>query len=85
MKKRTGFALLSPEQRSEMARVGAMAAGTLGRRHKWNTEAAAQAGRKGGLARARKLRKECTAYQEHGYTCVLPAGHEGNHRGKETT
>lgn len=45
-----GFALLSKERRREIASRGGKAAQRTGRAHRWNSEEAREAGRKGGLA-----------------------------------
>lgn len=61
-KKRSGgFASLTPEQRSEIARRGGKAAHAAGTAHKFaaGSEEAREAGRRGGLARkAQKEREE---------------------------
>lgn len=56
-KQQRGFALLSPEQRSEMSRIGGIAAHEQGRAHKWTAETGAEAGRKGG-AMSRRGKRE---------------------------
>ncbi len=56
MKRMTGFALLPKERQKEMAGIGGKAAHQRGTAHEWNPEAAALAGRKGGLVRAQRLR-----------------------------
>ncbi len=43
-----GFASLTPEQRTVIARKGGKRAHALGRAHQWTPEEAARAGRKGG-------------------------------------
>lgn len=45
-----GFAALTPERRAELSRKGGQAAHAKGTAHKWDTEAARTAGRKGGAA-----------------------------------
>lgn len=45
-----GFAAMSPEQRTAIARRGGRAAHAAGTAHEWTRESAAAAGRKGGLA-----------------------------------
>lgn len=47
-----GFASLSPERRSEIASLGGLTAHKMGRAHQWTPAEAAEAGRKGGSARA---------------------------------
>ncbi len=51
-----GFASLSPERRTELARIGGKAAHQLGRAHRWTSEEAQEAGRKAGRMR-REQRK----------------------------
>lgn len=46
-----GFATMSPSKRSEIASKGGKAAHASGRAHRFTTEEARAAGRKGGLAR----------------------------------
>lgn len=50
-----GFALLTPERRSEIARLGGKAAHFLGVGHEWSSEEAQVAGRKGGKGKGYKL------------------------------
>lgn len=47
-KRRWGFALLSPEQRKEIARKGGRAAQKRGHAHRFGSEDAREAGKKGG-------------------------------------
>lgn len=47
-KARRGFAAMTPEQRSAIARRGGLAAQARGTAHRWTSEEAAEAGRKGG-------------------------------------
>lgn len=54
-KKKRGFAALSPERLRELAVMGGRAAHAQGVGHKWTSETAREAGRKGGGA-ARKRR-----------------------------
>ena len=56
MKKRTGFALLTDEERKARAAEGGRAAQAKGTARRWTQEEAALAGRKGGEARAKLLR-----------------------------
>lgn len=51
--KQKNFRNLSAEQRSHIASVGGRTAHELGRAHKWDSDAAREAGRKGAEARAR--------------------------------
>lgn len=51
------FAHLSPEQRKEVARKGALKLWKLKKAHKWTPKEAARAGRLGGLAKARNKLK----------------------------
>lgn len=55
-KVKRGFALLSPERRAELSRMGAKKAHETGRAHKWTPEEARVAGSLGGQATARKLK-----------------------------
>jgi len=50
LKRRRGFALLSPERRQEIASQGGQAAHACGRAHRFTAEEARAAGRRGGLA-----------------------------------
>jgi general stress protein YciG len=47
-KQRRGFAVLSPQKRSQIASMGGKAAHKLGKAHEWDSEGARKAGRKGG-------------------------------------
>jgi len=49
-KQRRGFASMTPEQRSDIASRGGKAAHAQGTAHRWNTQEAQEAGRKGGSA-----------------------------------
>ena len=49
-KKMRGFAALTPERRSEISRKGGIIAHLKGSAHEWDSTAAREAGRKGGLA-----------------------------------
>ena len=46
-----GFASMSKAKRQSIASMGGKKAHALGVAHKWNKETAAEAGRKGGLAK----------------------------------
>lgn len=46
---RKGFASMSPERRSEIARMGGLRAQEKGTAHRWTPDEAKAAGRKGGL------------------------------------
>lgn len=48
---RRGFAAMEPEKQKQIARQGGRAAHEQGVAHKWNTEEAREAGKKGGQAR----------------------------------
>ena len=50
IKQRRGFAAMDPEKTRAIARMGGKAAHAAGTAHKWDAEAAREAGRKGGLA-----------------------------------
>jgi general stress protein YciG len=52
--KKRGFASLSPDRRSEIARKGGQMAQEKGTGHKFTSEEAVAAGRKGGQARRKK-------------------------------
>lgn len=52
-----GFASLSPEERSRVARIGGKAAWKQGVAYRWTSEEAAIAGRKGVAARLRNQRR----------------------------
>lgn len=54
MKRRTGFALMTPERRREVASAAGKAAHRKGTAFEWSSEEAAFAGRQGGLARAKQ-------------------------------
>lgn len=58
-KKRRGFACLSVERRTEIARLGGAAVQATGKTHRFTKETASAAGKKGVLAR--RARKECAA------------------------
>jgi general stress protein YciG len=58
MGKRTGFALLSPEQRKERASQGGRAAQAKGTARRWDSQEAALAGRKGGESSAKRRRDQ---------------------------
>ena len=49
-----GFASMSPEKKREIASKGGKAAHALGTAHKWTTEEAQAAGRKGGSISRRR-------------------------------
>lgn len=53
--KRRGFASMTPERRAEITRKGGKAAQAKGTAHKWDSEQAQIAGRKG---RAKQLGRE---------------------------
>ena len=59
-KKKRGFAAISPERRKEIASMGGKKAHALGKAHKFTSQEAAEAGRKGGLSTHSK-KKEGTA------------------------
>ena len=50
--RRRGFAALDPERRSEISRKGGVNAHQKGAAHEWDSTAAREAGRKGGIASA---------------------------------
>lgn len=56
--KKQGFAAMKPEDQKALASKGGKAAHALGRAHKWTSEEAKAAGRKGGLARKGKPNKK---------------------------
>lgn len=51
-----GFAALDPNRQREIASAGGIAAHKKGTAHTWNSREAAEAGRKGGRARAENHR-----------------------------
>ena len=55
-KSKRGFASIDPERQREIARLGGQAAHRQGKAHQFTTEEAREAGRKGGAARAAKLK-----------------------------
>ncbi len=54
MKKKRGLAAMTPEQRKRIASLGGKAAQATGKAHRWSSEEAAEAGRKGGLTSKKK-------------------------------
>lgn len=54
-KKPRGFQTMDPATKARIASAGGKAAHAKGTAHKWDTEAAAAAGRKGGESRARRI------------------------------
>jgi len=60
-KAQRGFASMKPEKQKEIASKGGKAAHDRGRAHEWTRKEAADAGRKGGLARQRQLREAAQA------------------------
>ena len=54
LKSRRGFAAMSPERQREIASSGGRAAHERGVAHKWNSQQAMAAGKKGGQASGRK-------------------------------
>lgn len=52
-----GFASMSPEKKREIASLGGKAAHALGTAHKWTSEEAQAAGRKGGKISRRRSKK----------------------------
>jgi uncharacterized protein len=53
-----GFATFSPEKMRAVASKGGKAAHALGRAHKWTSEEAQIAGRKGGLISRRRAKQQ---------------------------
>lgn len=53
-----GFAAMSPEKQREIAKLGGRAAHERGTAHKWTSQEASQAGRKGGTATGKKRGKK---------------------------
>lgn len=49
-KSRKGFASMTPEERARIASMGGKAAHAAGRAHRFNSQEAVEAGRKGGAA-----------------------------------
>ncbi|GAC1565575.1 MAG: hypothetical protein NVS3B14_03740 [Ktedonobacteraceae bacterium] len=56
-----GFASMTPEKKREIASKGGRAAHALGTAHKWNSEEAQAAGRKGGSISRRRPKSTATA------------------------
>jgi general stress protein YciG len=56
-KKGRGFASMSPEKQREIASRGGKSAHAKGTAHKWTSEEAKEAGKKGGAKRAKKYAK----------------------------
>lgn len=56
-KRRLGFAAMSPELQRQLASQGGRKVQELGRGHQLTSETAVEAGRKGGLTTARRLRE----------------------------
>lgn len=59
--KKRGFAAISPERQREIAAMGGKAAHARGTAHQFTPEEAVVAGRKGGKARVRALRRAVLA------------------------
>lgn len=57
MTKPRGFAAMTPEQRRAIASKGGQALHHLGLAHRWTSEEASQAGRKGGVISRRRSRQ----------------------------
>jgi general stress protein YciG len=57
-KENRGFASMTPEKQRKIASMGGKAAHAKGTAHKWNKEQARLAGKRGGLARAKRLESE---------------------------
>lgn len=53
--KKQGFAAITPERRREIASMGGRAAHSKGTAHKWTSDSAREAGRKGGSTRAKNM------------------------------
>lgn len=59
MSGKRGFASLTPERRYEISRMGALAAHAKGTAHKWTSDEAREAGRKGGqVSKRRKIEQQ---------------------------
>jgi general stress protein YciG len=54
VRKPRGFAALTPERRKEISHKGGVSAHIKGSAHEWDSGAAREAGRKGGLAHSRR-------------------------------
>jgi general stress protein YciG len=54
VRKPRGFAALTPERRREISHKGGVSAHVKGSAHEWDSGAAREAGRKGGLAHGRR-------------------------------
>ena len=53
-KRLQGFAVMDPQRQREIASLGGRTAHSEGRAHRWSSEEAREAGRRGGLARKAK-------------------------------
>lgn len=62
-RKPKGFAAISPERVREIASKGGKAAHAVGTAHKFTSEEAKAAGRKGGLARGKRRKPDAEAGQ----------------------
>lgn len=60
IKRKGGFATMDPAKRAEIARRGGVAAHAAGKAHKFSSEEARHAGRLGGLAPKKRIKKEET-------------------------
>lgn len=54
-KRKRGFAVMDPEKQRQIAHKGGVMAHKMGVAHKWNTEEAKAAGRKGGKSKRTDL------------------------------
>jgi general stress protein YciG len=57
VKGKQGFASMDPEKQRAIASRGGKLAHKLGRAHKWNSQEASEAGRRGGLMTHRRKRQ----------------------------
>lgn len=56
-KSRKGFASMSPERMREIASAGGKSAHAMGRAHRWTSEEASEAGKKGGAKTAERVKR----------------------------
>jgi uncharacterized protein len=67
-----GFTSMSPEKHREVASKGGKTAHALGRAHKWTSEEAQAAGRKGGAISRKRRRNSQWNSQKAGEISVRP-------------
>jgi general stress protein YciG len=60
-----GFATMTPERKREIASQGGKTAHAKGTAHTWTSQTAAEAGRKGGTARAQRIEAHRALQQQN--------------------